>query len=147
MKLSENEKRRLKTKYGSWAIVTGATSGIGLEIAERLAEAGLNLIIHSRSKNALQEIANRLSSTYAIEARTVAADLSESAGVQSLIEATQHLPVGMLVASAGYGTSGDFIHTSVHAEINMLRLNCEALLSLTHHFAQKFVSQKEAELY
>ncbi len=142
MKLSENEKRRLKTNYGSWAIVTGASSGIGLEIAERLAEAGLNLVIHSRSKSALQEIAKRLSSTYAIEVKTVAADLSESAGVQSLIEATQHLPVGMLVASAGYGTSGEFIHTSVHAEINMLRLNCEALLSLTHHFAQKFVSQK-----
>jgi short-subunit dehydrogenase len=142
MKLSENEKRRLKTNYGPWAIVSGSSSGIGLEIAERLAESGLNLIIQSRSKNALQEIANRLTSSYAIEVQTVAADLSESSGLQSLIEATQHLPVGMLVVSAGYGTSGEFIHTSVHAEINMLRLNCEALLTLTHHFAQRFVAQK-----
>jgi short-subunit dehydrogenase len=142
MKLSENEKRRLKTKYGPWAIVTGASSGIGLEISERLAEAGLNLIIHSRGENTLLEIAKRLKSTYKVEVNIVAADVSESAGVQKVIEATQHLPVGMLVASAGYGTSGEFIHTSVHAEINMLRLNCEALLSLTHHFAQKFVSQK-----
>jgi hypothetical protein len=143
MKLSEKEKRRLKDNYGPWAIVSGASSGIGLEITERLAESGLNMIIHSRSESALQEIAKRLTSTYAIEIKTVAADISETSGVQSLIEATQHLPIGMLVASAGYGTSGEFIHTSVHAEINMLRLNCEALLSLTHHFAQKFVAQKK----
>jgi uncharacterized protein len=142
MKLSENEKRRLKDNYGPWAIVTGASSGIGLEIADRLAEAGLNLIIHSRSENTLLEIAKRFKSTYKVEVNIVAADVSESAGVQKVIEAAQHLPVGMLVASAGYGTSGEFIHTSVHAEINLLRLNCEALLSLAHHFAQKFVSQK-----
>jgi len=142
MKLLESEKKRLKENYGPWAIVSGASSGIGLEIAERLAEAGLNLIIHSRSENTLQEIAKRLMSNYSIEVKTVAADISESSGVQTLIEACQHLPVGMLVASAGYGTSGEFIHSSVHAEINMLRLNCESLLSLTHHFAQKFVAQK-----
>lgn len=142
MKLSEKEKRRLKEGYGPWALVSGASSGIGLEIAGRLADAGLNLVIHSRSENTLLEIAKRLKSTYKVEVNIVAVDISEPVGVQSLIEATQHLSVGMLVASAGYGTSGEFIHTSVHAEINMLRLNCEALLSLTHHFAQKFVSQK-----
>jgi uncharacterized protein len=142
MTLSENEKKRLRDNYGPWAIVSGASSGIGLEIAERLAGAGLNLIIHARSENALLEIAKRLKSTCKVEVKVVVADISESAGVQKIIEATQDLPLGMLVASAGYGTSGEFIHTSVHAEINMLRVNCEALLSLTHHFARKFVVQK-----
>jgi uncharacterized protein len=142
MKLSENEKRRLKDNYGPWAIVSGASSGIGFEIAERLAESGLNLVIHSRSENALHQIAQRLSSVYKVEIRTVASDVSESTGVQKIIEAAQTLPIGMLVASAGYGTSGEFIHTSMHAEINMLRVNCEALLSLTHHFAQKFAEKK-----
>lgn len=142
MTLSENEKTRLRNNYGPWALVSGASSGIGLEIAERLAESGLNLIIHARSENILQGIAKRLTSNHGIEVKVVASDVSEPAGIQKLIEATQALPIGLLVASAGYGTSGEFIHTSVHAEINMLRLNCEALLSLTHHFAQKFVAQK-----
>lgn len=141
MKLSEKEKNRLKENYGPWAIVSGASSGIGLEIAELLAESGLNLIIHARGERALEEIAKRLKSIYGVEIKVVASDVSEAAGTQTLIEAAQTLPIGLLVASAGYGTSGEFIHTSVHAEINMLRLNCEALLTLTHHFAQKFSAQ------
>jgi len=142
MQLSASERTRLKDNYGLWAIVSGASSGIGLEIVERLAESGLNLIIHARSENILQEIAKRLTSYHGIEVKVVASDVSEPAGIQKLIEATQALPIGLLVASAGYGTSGEFIHTSVHAEVNMLRLNCEALLTLTHHFAQRFVAQK-----
>lgn len=142
MKLSEREKKRLKNSYGPWAIVTGASSGIGLEIAERLAEAGLNLVIHSRNENMLQGIAKQMKSQYRVDVQVVASDVSESTGIQKIIEATQTLPIGLLVASAGYGTSGEFIRTSVHAETNMLRVNCEALLTLTHHFAQKFSAQK-----
>jgi short-subunit dehydrogenase len=142
MQLSASERTRLKDNYGPWAIVSGASSGIGLEIVERLAESGLNLIIHARSENILQGISKRLTSTHNIEVKVVASDISEQAGIQKLIETTQSLPIGLLVASAGYGTSGEFIHTSMHAEINMLRLNCEALLTLTHHFAQRFVAQK-----
>lgn len=142
MKLADEEKKRLKDNYGPWAIVTGASSGIGLEIAERLAEAGLNLVINSRNEGVLQEVAERLRTAYSVEVNVVAADVAESSGVQKIIEAVQQVPVALLVASAGYGTSGEFIHTSVHAEINMLRLNCEALLSLTHHFARKFAAQK-----
>ncbi|MBI3219367.1 MAG: SDR family oxidoreductase [Bacteroidetes bacterium] len=142
MKLTENEKNRLATRYGSWALVTGASSGIGLELAERLAESGLNLLIHSRNESVLNDLAKRLKSAYHVKVEIVAADVATAEGVQKLIQATASLPIGMLVASAGFGTSGEFIHTSVHSEINMLRVNCEALLTLTHHFAQKFSEQK-----
>jgi short-subunit dehydrogenase len=142
MKLSENEKKRLLNNYGPWAVVTGASSGIGLELAERLAESGFNLVIHSRSESVLTDLAKRLQSTYTIKVEVVAADVATAEGVQKIIQATSSLPIGMLVASAGFGTSGEFIHTSVHSEINMLRVNCEALLTLTHHFAQKFTEQK-----
>jgi uncharacterized protein len=142
MKLSENEKKRLLNNYGPWAVVTGASSGIGLELAERLAESGFNLVIHSRSESVLTDLAKRLQSTYTTKVEVVAADVATAEGVQKIIQATSSLPIGMLVASAGFGTSGEFIHTSVHSEINMLRVNCEALLTLTHHFAQKFTEQK-----
>jgi short-subunit dehydrogenase len=58
MRLSEQEKNRLKQKYGDWSIVTAASSGIGLELAERLAEAGLNLVISARNVNKLKDVEN-----------------------------------------------------------------------------------------
>ena len=70
------------------------------------------------------------------------ADVSEGAGIDRIIQATHGMNVGLLIASAGYRTSGLFIDTSLHSEINMLRVNCEAVLSLTHYFSQKFKQQK-----
>ncbi|NUO01648.1 MAG: SDR family NAD(P)-dependent oxidoreductase [Saprospiraceae bacterium] len=137
-KISNAEKQRLSADYGAWAVVTGATSGIGLELAERLAEAGLDLVLNARRKEALAQLSVRLQSKYGIKTLVVAADLSESTGVAQLIEATRDLDVGLLVASAGFGTSGYFIKSDLPAEINMLRVNCEAVLHLVHHFSQVF---------
>jgi len=142
MKLSDKEKNRLQNKYGEWAIVTGATSGIGLELATQLADAGFNLIINSRHADKLKSAAEDLKSKYTVQINIVDADLCESEGVEKIIEASQHLNVGLLINNAGYGTSGLFVESSLHAEINMLRVNCEAVLSLTHYFSQRFKQQK-----
>lgn len=142
MKLSNSEKNRLKTKYGEWAIVTGASSGIGLELATQLAEAGLNLVLNSRHLDKLQEVEKQLKSNSKIEITIVASDVSETEGIDKIIQATKSLNVGLLVVSAGYGTSGNFIDGSLNSEINMLKVNCEALLSLTHYYSQQFVQQK-----
>ncbi len=142
MKLSNSEKNRLKIKYGEWAIVTGASSGIGLELATQLAEAGLNLVLNSRHLDKLQEVEKQLKSNSKIEITIVASDVSETEGIDKIIQATKSLNVGLLVVSAGYGTSGNFIDGSLHSEINMLKVNCEALLSLTHYYSQQFVQQK-----
>jgi len=142
MELSLNKKNRLKHKYGQWAIITGASSGIGLELATQLAKAGLNLVINSRNLDKLQEVENHLKSLSNIDIKIVASDASETEGLDRIIEATQGLNVGLLVVSAGYGTSGNFIESSLHSEINMLKVNCEALLSLTHYYSQQFVQQK-----
>jgi uncharacterized protein len=138
MKLSNKEKARLKTKYGEWAVVTGASSGIGLELATQLASAGFNLVLIARHLEKLQEVENRLKANTTIEIKIVNVDVSETEGIDQIIEATKGLKVGLLIASAGYGTSGNFIDSSLHSEINMLRVNCEALLSLTHYFGQQF---------
>ncbi|MFN4145897.1 MAG: SDR family NAD(P)-dependent oxidoreductase [Runella sp.] len=142
MKLSNSEKIRLKTNYGPWAVVTGASSGIGLELATQLATAGLNLVLNARRLDKLQEIEKQLKSLSKIDIKIIASDVSENQGIDQIIQATQGLKVGLLVVSAGYGTSGSFIDNSLHAEINMLRVNSEALLVLTHYFSQQFVQQK-----
>lgn len=142
MKFLQSEKNRLKEKYGNWAVVTGASSGIGLELAERLAEAGLNLVINARNENKLKEVENNLRSKYAVEVKVIAADASQPEGITRIIEATHTLNVGLLVVSAGYGTSGLFINASLPAEVDMLRVNCEGLLSITHYYSKKFATQK-----
>lgn len=142
MRISNSEKNRLKQKYGQWAVVTGASSGIGLELAERLAESGINLLINSRNQDKLLEIEKNLTSKYNVEVKTVASDVSESEGIEKIISAGIGLDIGLLVASAGFGTSGSFLDTSIQAEVSMLRVNCEALLSLTHYYSQKFTNQK-----
>ena len=142
MRWSDKEKARLKSKYGEWAVVTGASSGIGLELATLLANAGLNLVLHGRQPEKLQAAERRITENTSIQTRLVEEDISNSKGIDQLIAATRGLDVGLLVASAGFGTSGQFIHSSLHTEINMLRVNCEALLSLTHYFSQQFVRQK-----
>jgi short-subunit dehydrogenase len=141
MHLSDKEKARLKDEYGDWAVVTGATSGIGLELATQLAGAGFNLIISSRNQENLQKTARLLKTLAPIQLITLEADVSSPEGIDTIIMAATGLPVGLLVASAGYGTSGHFVNSSLHAEIDMLRVNCEALLSLTHYFSQQFVKQ------
>lgn len=147
MKLSDYERNRLKTKYGEWALVTGASSGIGREIAKNLADAGLNLIISARNESALVELQQELSrkniKQTAAQIKIVTADLSKPEEADKLIQASQHLDVGLLVASAGYGTSGSIITTSLHSEVNMLKVNCEALLILTHHFSRYFAQKKK----
>lgn len=139
MKLSDKEKLRLKTKYGEWAIVSGASSGIGLELTNQLADAGFNLVVNARNLDKLKSIEQDLKSKHNIQIKIVDADISETSGIEKIIQATQGLNVGLFIASAGYGTSGSFVDASLHGEINMLRVNCEALLSLTHYFCQKFV--------
>ena len=142
MRLSNKEQKRLRSQYGPWAIVTGASSGIGLELATHLAEAGFHLIIHARSTERLARIKRDLSTKYGIEIRTITSDLSKDDGVQVILNETKDLDVGLLVVSAGFGTSGPFLQSSIEEETNMLAVNCEALLRLTHHFSIQFSGQR-----
>lgn len=142
MQLSAKEKNRLLTNYGQWALITGASSGIGLELAIQLARAGFHLVIHSRQIDRLQEVEKLLKTISAVEIKVIASDAAEPEGIDKIIQATQGLAIGLVVVSAGYGTSGLFIDNSIHAEINMLKVNCEAVLSLTHYYSQQFAQQK-----
>lgn len=142
MTLPTAEKQRLKTNYGPWAVVTGASSGIGRELAERLAESGLNLVVNARQGDVLSTLAEQLQTLYGVQVTPVASDLAEPTGIAALLSATQSLPVGLFVASAGFGTSGEFYKTPLADERMLLRVNCEALMELTHHFSQQFVAQK-----
>lgn len=142
MNLPNTTKQRLKTQYGEWAIVSGASSGIGLELATQLATAGFNLIINARNEERLLKVTQQLKS-HNIEVKSVVADLSDKEGVEKIIQAAQGLKVGLLINNAGYATSGLFVDASLDSEINLLRVNCEAVLALTHFFCPKIQATGE----
>jgi short-subunit dehydrogenase len=123
-------------KYGEWALVTGASSGIGLEFAKQTAAKGLNVVLVARRKGRLEKIAKQIEAANSVQTRIVVADLTEAAGISAVIEETQDLMVGLLVNNAGREDSGHFLKTPVEIALNTIDLNVKAPLQLTHHFAR-----------
>ncbi|KAB2809914.1 SDR family NAD(P)-dependent oxidoreductase [Phaeocystidibacter luteus] len=124
-------------KYGPWAVVTGASSGIGKAIAVELANSGFKLILVGRDLSRLQNITRDFGKT--VEVIPVVADLSIETENERLIDISMRYNVGLLVLCAGYGTSGPIYHTSKDSELGMAKLNMLSSLHLTHHFANRFV--------
>ncbi|GAB5563643.1 MAG: SDR family oxidoreductase [Winogradskyella sp.] len=143
MKLKEDTVCRLKNNYGKWSLITGATSGIGKELALNLGEAGFNLVLTGRRKSVLEKIKVKLSNAYNIEVVIIAGDLSLESDVLKLIKDTSDINIGIVILNAGFGTSGDFIKSDLDNELNMLNLNCKAILILTHYFANKLRNQSK----
>jgi len=137
MELSERQKRRLKQDFGPWALVTGASSGIGLELARLLASAGLNLVIVGRNETRLAQARDKFI-RMGVDVRPIRADVSEKAERERLLRETEDLDLGLVVLSAGFGTSGLFVDSSLTEEINMLRVNCESILAFSHYYSRKF---------
>ncbi|MEM6377378.1 MAG: SDR family NAD(P)-dependent oxidoreductase [Bacteroidota bacterium] len=144
MSTSKKLEAKLNT-YGSWALVTGASSGIGKALAEKVAESGLNLVLVGRknasSKNTVEAVAAFLEANYGVRTKIIYADLSGSKDVEHLLHEVERLDIGLFIASAGFGTSGELIKSSLSDELNMLDVNCKALLILTHHFAKSFAAR------
>jgi uncharacterized protein len=129
-------------RYGPWALVTGASDGIGKAFAQELAAAKLNLVLVARRKPLLDSLAAELAKAHGIQCRTIAADLSLPGAAHALDEATQDLDLGLLVAAAGFGTSGPLIDADLAAEVEMVNVNCNAVLGSTWHCARRFAAQR-----
>ncbi len=127
--------------YGPWAVVTGASGGIGREFAHALAARGLNVVLVARTQATLESLAEAIRGEHDVEAVAVAADLSRAGDVHRVCDAALEREVGLLVANAGFGTSGDFVEASLDAELEMLDLNCRALMVMSSRFGRRFVEQ------
>jgi short-subunit dehydrogenase len=124
-------------KYGPWAVVTGASDGLGREYARALAAEGFKLVLVARREPELHALAKELK----VETRVVPLDLLRPEALAMLYETTDALHVGLLVAAAGYGTSGAFLDSPLEHELGMIDVNCRAVASLTHHFGKLFVKR------
>jgi uncharacterized protein len=132
---------RLRSRYGPRALVTGASSGIGREIAVQLADAGLDLVVVARRESTLRELADDLMARHGVEVRVLALDLARTQGVDELIASTVGTDIGLYVAAAGFGTSGPFLHATPDREREMLRVNCEAVLTTSLAFGRRLADR------
>ncbi|MCJ8273195.1 MAG: SDR family NAD(P)-dependent oxidoreductase, partial [Psychrosphaera sp.] len=128
-------------KYGSWALVTGATTGIGRAISEQLAQQGMNIVAVARNEGNLQALKQALQDDYAVDVRTIAADLSKPDANEMIERQSQDLDVGLLVANAGVENTGHFIENDQQAESHLLALNVVSPMQLSHSFAQRFAKR------
>jgi short-subunit dehydrogenase len=123
-------------RFGPWALVTGASSGIGEAFARRLAEIGMNLVLVARREDRLRKLAENLQSRHSVSTRVVPADLSQDDFLPVIEQATDGLQVGLLVNNAGVATTGRFLDNDLASELAVLHVNNCAPLILAHHFGR-----------
>jgi hypothetical protein len=123
--------RSLAERYGGWALVTGASSGIGREFARAFAREGVPVVLAARRAERLAALAAELRERHGVEARTVACDLATPDGVRACLAAVEGLDLGLLVNNAGAGYQGRFEKQEPERLLAMLQLNCAAPVALT----------------
>jgi short-subunit dehydrogenase len=125
-----------KKGQGQTALVTGASGGIGLDLAECFARDGYELVLVARSEALLKQEAERLAARYGVKALPIALDLGAQGAGNRLADEVRRrgLTVDVLVNNAGYGIAGAFDGSSEADQLGMIDLNVRALVELTHAF-------------
>lgn len=123
------------------AIITGASSGIGHEMALLFAEKGIDVLLVARNGSKLLHIQQAMTKDYPVRVYSLATDLSTPEGVDDVLDFVKSakLRVGYLVNNAGFGVYGNFIERSMQKYAEMIALNIESLTALTYHFARQMV--------
>ncbi|HXY23332.1 MAG TPA: SDR family oxidoreductase [Candidatus Acidoferrum sp.] len=133
---------------GKWALITGASAGIGVALAEELARGGTNLVLTARRKDRLDALGERLTSTYKVQTEVFVADLAEPAAPDKIFAFTQErgIEVDLLINNAGFGKYGEFPGVEKQRLLEMVQVNCAAVVHLTHLFAQGMVSRRRGDI-
>jgi uncharacterized protein len=127
---------------GKWALVTGASAGIGAALARELARQGANLVITARRLERLETLAAELKAKDA-EVRVMTADLNEPSAPQALFDAVKAsgIDIEILVNNAGLGNYGAFHTNEVEQELSQVRVNCDAVVALSRLFVPAMVER------
>jgi uncharacterized protein len=129
-----------------WALITGASAGIGLELARLFAADHFNVILVSRNRPRLEQLASELQAKHGISAKVFAKDLSSLAAPEELFDALRDTPVSVLVNNAGFGWRGRFTQGEISRSLEMMHVNMDALVRLTHLFAQPMLARRQGRI-
>jgi hypothetical protein len=127
----EAERPSLRERYGEWALVTGASAGIGAEFARALAREGVGCALTARREDRLRELAAELEKDHQVATRVVVADLAAPDGADRLAAAVSDLDLAILVNNAGFGHAGRFDRCDPERLRQMVQVNCSAPVVLT----------------
>jgi short-subunit dehydrogenase len=130
-----------KERFGPWALVTGASSGIGKEFARQIAASGINIVLVARREDLLKEVGVEYSKRYGVEHRVIVLDVSREDFIVRLASATDDLDLGLVVSNAGTGNPGEFLKLDRQLLQANLRLSTMAHLDITHHFGAKLAKR------
>ena len=133
--------RIAKDRFGPWALITGASSGIGREFARQLAKAGLNTVLVARRRELLQQTGDSLAKDFGVQNRVITADFSEEGFVEALANSTDDLDIGLVVSNAGSPSPGGFLSKDRDELASQLRLNALSHLDIAHHFGRKLAAR------
>jgi len=138
------KEQNLKTKYGAkWAVVTGASSGIGRAFSEKLANQGINIALVALKDQLLTDVHETLTKQYPnLEFRAIGVDLTQDTYMESIKSATQDIDVSLLFNNAGFVTIGFFSDLSLQRQLGNIECNMLSGVKLTHHFLNLMLAKK-----
>jgi len=133
---------------GKWALVTGASAGIGVALAEELASGGTNLVLTARRKDRLEALAQRLASIYKIQTEVLPADLADPASPERIFAFTRDkgIEIDLLINNAGFGKYGEFFRVEKRRLLDMVQVNCAAVIHLTHLYLQGMIARRRGDI-
>lgn len=99
------------------------------------------MLLVARRQAELELVAREVARRQGVEARVLTVDLATADGPEAVVQATRSIDVGLLVAAAGFGTAGNFIEAKLEQELDMLAVNCRALMELSRYFGQEMVER------
>jgi len=129
-----------------WVLITGASSGIGRELARLFAADHFNLILLARHEARLNEVATELRAQHGIETRVLPKDLAAPNAAQEIFDALRDTPVSILVNNAGFGIHGLFAQKSLAEQTDLMQVNMVALVQLTHLFLQPMLQRRRGRI-
>ena len=135
-----------KRRFGPWAVITGASSGIGKEFARQIAASGIHVALVGRREPLLRTVGAECTQASGVQHRIIPLDLSEPDFLPVLADATRDLDVGLVVSNAGTANPGEFLRLDRRLLQATLRLNTMAHLDITHHFGVKLAERRRGGL-
>jgi uncharacterized protein len=129
-----------------WALITGASSGIGLELARLFAADKFNVVLVARNKARLWELADELQRDHGIQTKVLVQDLSESGAAQKIVTAVADTPISLLVNNAGFGFYGPFAESDLAKQTSMMQVNMTALVELTYLFLKPMLARSSGRI-
>jgi short-subunit dehydrogenase len=130
-----------RRKYGPWALVAGASEGLGAAFARGIASRGLNVVLVARRAQALSDLAAEIRSASGVEVRIVAADLGDAQMMVPIRAAIAGLEVGLLVYNAAYSEISEFFAQTLEAKLRMLDVNCRGPLIMADELGRAMVAR------